>query len=228
MTTARGLVSCLAIAAVLGGAAACDDLRNTTEPLPIGASLVVRPLADTIFVGDTAAPGDSLRLSALARTFAGDTVSITGVGWSSSDTSIATVDATGLVTAKRVGEVTITAAAGERASATIVIAQATAVLTLSPASDTLVPGDSLQLFAQAYDSHGNPVAGVRYDFASDNATVASVDSAGLVRAITEGDARITASAAGRQASADIAVRDTTTPPALPPLPPDTVPPDTIP
>lgn len=223
VSTARVLGQCLAIAAALGVAAACEDLRNTTEPLPIGASLVVRPLADTIFVGDTAAPGDSLRLSALARTFAGDTVAITGVAWSSSDTSIATVDAAGLVTARRVGEVTITAAAGERASATIVIAPATAVLTLVPTSDTLVPGDSLQLFAQAYDSRGNPVAGVRYDYASDNTTVASVDSAGLVRAISEGDARITASAAGRQAFADIAVRDTTTPPVLPPPPPDSIP-----
>lgn len=228
MTAARRVVPCLAIAAALGGAAACDELRNTTEPLPIGASLVVRPLADTIFVGDTAAPGDSLRLSALARTFAGDTVTITGVAWSSSDTSIATVDAMGLVTARSVGEVTITASAGERASATIVIAPATAALTLAPASDTLVPGDSLQLFAQAYDSGGDPVAGVRYDYASDNTTVASVDSAGLVRAIAEGDARITASAAGRQAITDIAVRDTTTPPVLPGLPPDTIPPDTIP
>ncbi|HUF31047.1 MAG TPA: Ig-like domain-containing protein [Gemmatimonadaceae bacterium] len=217
------VLPCLAIVTALGSAAACDDLRNSTEPLPIGATLLVRPVTDTIFVGDTVGPDDSLRLSAMARTFAGDTVAIAGVKWESSDTSIATVDASGVVRALRVGEVTITAAAGERASARIVIAPATAELTLTPTADTLVLGDSLQLLAQAFDASGNPVAAVRYEYASDHTGVASVDSTGLVRAIAEGDTRISVSAAGRQAFADIAVRDTTTPPVLPPLPPDTIP-----
>lgn len=226
MTVSRRLVRCLAIVAALGSVVACEDLRSTTEPLPIGATLLVRPFADTIFVGDTMTAGDTLRLSALARTFSGDTVAVAGVAWESSDSSIATVDAAGVVKAQRIGEVTITASAGERASARIVIAPATASLMLTPAAGTLVLGDSLQLFAQAYNVSGAPVAGVRYEYVSDNAGVASVDSAGLVRAVAEGDARITASAAGRQAFTDIAVRDTTTPPVLPPLPP--LPPDTIP
>lgn len=189
-------------------ALACDELRDGTGPLPIGSSLVVSPVADTIFVSDTITDGDSVRLTALARTFSGDSVVLTGIEWESGNTQVAVVDSTGLVTARGVGEVTITAIAGERATARIVIVPATAALVLVPAIDTLVLGDSLQLFAQAYDANGDPVVGVRYDFTSGDTLVATIDSLGLVRAVGAGDARVTASAAGRQAFSDITVIDT--------------------
>ena len=198
-------------------ASGCDELRTATEPLPIGAKLLVAPLSDTLFVADSVQPGDSVRFTTRVLTYAGDTVDFTGARWESSDSLIATVDSTGLVTARGFGEAVITANAGEKASARIVIAPATASLLLLPASDTLVLGDSLQLSAQAYDAGGAPVAGVRFDFVSSADLVATVDSMGLVRAVAPGDARITVSAAGRQAFSDITVIDSIVPP--PPVPP---------
>jgi hypothetical protein len=198
-------------------AGGCDDLRTTTEPLPIGAKLIVAPLSDTLFVADSVQPGDSVRFFTSVLTYAGDTVDFAGAQWETSDSLVATVDSTGLVTARGFGEAVITAAAGERASARIVIAPATASLLLLPVLDTLVLGDSVQMSAQAYDAGGAPVAGVRYDFVSSADAVATVDSMGLVRAVAPGDARITVSAAGRQAFSDIAVIDTVVPP--PPVPP---------
>lgn len=203
------------IAAALISAAACDELRTATEPLPIGATLLVAPDVDTLYVGDTIQAGDSVRFHVAVRTYSGDTVDFTGARWESSDPLVATVDSTGLVTARGVGQATITAIAGERATATLVVLQATAVLVLLPTLDTLVLGDSLQLFAQAYDATGAPVVGVRYAFSADADTVATVDSVGLVRAVGVGDARIAVTAAGRQAFSAIAVIDTVTPPILP-------------
>ena len=54
------------------------------------------------------------------RVMAGATVT-----WGSSDTTVATVDATGLVTAAGNGEATITASAGSVSGATLVLARAT-------------------------------------------------------------------------------------------------------
>lgn len=213
----RGLLRLTMAAAVLLAGVACEELRTSTEPVPIGSRLLVAPGADTIFIGDSVATGDSVRFVAATQTWTGDTVEFSGARWESSDTLVATVDSTGLVTARGVGEATITALAGETASATIVIVPATAALVLLPALDTLALGDSLQLFAQAYDANAAPVPGVRYDFASDNSGVATVDSAGLVRSVAPGDVRITVAAAGRQAFSDLTVIDTTTtlPPGVP-------------
>lgn len=204
-----------ALAATVLAFAACEDLRTPTAPLPIGATLLVAPDVDTLFVGDTVQAGDSVRFTVLVRTYSGDTVEFTGARWESSDPSVATVDSTGLVTAHRTGEAIISAVAGERASARLVVLPATAALVLLPAADTVILGDSLQLLAQAYDAGGAPVTGVRYDFSSSADTVATVDSVGLVRAVGAGDARITVTAAGRQAFSDIAVIDTVTPPPTP-------------
>jgi uncharacterized protein YjdB len=209
---ARRLMT-FAASAILA-AVSCDDLRTVTEPLPIGATLLVAPATDTLYIGDSVQTGDSVRFVAAVRTYSGDTVEFAGARWESSDTLVATVDSTGLVTARGVGEATITAEAGERASARIVIAPATAALVLVPLTDTLVLGDSVQLMAQAYDTGGVPVTGVRYDFFSEADSVATVDSLGLVRAVGAGDAVITVIAAGRQASSAITVIDT-----LSPLPP---------
>jgi uncharacterized protein YjdB len=211
-------VLCLASGmSVVLGAASCEDLQNPTAPLPIGATLIVAPAADTLFVADSVQIGDSVRFFTRVRTYAGDTVAFTGAVWHSSDTLVATVDSTGLVTARGLGEATITAVAGERASARIVIEPATAALAVMPVLDTLVIGDSVRLNAQAYDAGGAPVMGVRYQFASSADTVATVDSLGVVRAVSAGDARITVTAAGRQAFSDIAVIDSIVPP--PPVPP---------
>ncbi len=218
MQRALAFIKLLSGAALVLTGVACEELRTATEPLPIGSSLLISPGADTIFVADSIDSDDTVRFSAAALTFSGDTVDFTGVEWLSSDSLVAVVDSTGLVTARSLGEATITALAGEEASGVIVVAPATAALVLAPTMDTLFLGDSLQLFAQAYDAGGSPVLGVRYDFVSSNSGIVTVDSTGLVHTVAPGDARITVVAAGRQAISDITVIDT-----LPPLPPPNIP-----
>src|SRR5579862_1705687 len=71
---------------------------------------------------DTIAVGGSVLLHAVAVDINGSNLSITSFNWSSSNTSIATVDNSGLITAVAVGTATISAqTSGETGHATIVV-----------------------------------------------------------------------------------------------------------
>ena len=78
------------------------------------------------------------------------------VSWASSAAAVATVSATGLVTAVANGTATITATAGSASgTATVTVAQELSAVTVSPAADTLVAGDTLRLSAEAADANGH-------------------------------------------------------------------------
>jgi len=88
-------------------AASAADLAGTTStPFNINvpvASVVVSPASATVLAGQT------VRLTATPTDAGGNALSGRVVTWASSDASIATVDAAGLVTGVRVGATTITA-----------------------------------------------------------------------------------------------------------------------
>ncbi|GMR14007.1 MAG: hypothetical protein BMS9Abin29_2235 [Gemmatimonadota bacterium] len=118
--------------------------------------------------------------------------------WSSSDLSVASVGATGLVTAVSNGTATITATAqGTTVSgtATVTVAQVATSIDLTPASDTLTSGETLQIEATIQDANGAGVP-ASLTWMSSNPAVASVDATGLVTAVTVGEATITASQDG--------------------------------
>jgi len=80
-----------------------------------------------------------------------------------------------------------------------------AQVTVTAAESALVIGDSVQLTAAAVDSAGNPTADQIYTWATSNPAVAAVSDAGMVAAVTEGEATITATTAGVTGSLVIAV-----------------------
>ena len=106
-----------------------------------------------------AALGDTVRLVAEVRDQLGRLMEGESVTWSSSDASVATVDATGLVTATGNGAATVTARSGEAAGTVeITVEQAVADVEVSPTVATLVSlGDTVRLVAVALDAHGHPV-----------------------------------------------------------------------
>ncbi|GEM47631.1 Ig-like domain-containing protein [Deinococcus cellulosilyticus] len=126
-----------------------------------------------------------------SRTFlyAGDTqqyrASEPVTSWSSSDTSIFTVDATGKVTALREGTATLTAQTAEPKIATVTITVKTR-LAISPVSTTLEVGNTRQLNANL------PVTW------SSNSNAVTVNASGLVTAVAIGQATITATSADGQ------------------------------
>jgi photosystem II stability/assembly factor-like uncharacterized protein len=76
---------------------------------------------------------------------------------------------------------------------------------LTPATDTLVVGDSHQFVATAYDTNNVVVAGAGFTWTSEDPGVFTVTASGLVTAVGEGVARLFASAGGKSDTSIVAV-----------------------
>ena len=128
--------------------------------------------------------------------YLGDTFTITAnvksggqaVTWSSSNTSVATVDSNGKVTGKGAGTATITAKftyAGTTYSATCSVTVEKPSLSFSPTSKSVYVSDSFTINATVKPS------GQTVTWSSSNTSVATVDSSGKVTAKGTGSATIT-------------------------------------
>ena len=171
---------------------ACGDGGGPADPqapAPVATTITIAPSSSVL-----AALGDTVRLAATVLDQTGQVMASAAVIWSSSDASVATVENMGLVTATGNGSASVTAVSGAAtASAQVRVEQMAAEIRVSPAADTLrAEGDTLQLLAEAFDSNGNAVAGQAFVWSSSDAAVATVDATGLVTAMGQGSAEITA------------------------------------
>jgi uncharacterized protein YjdB len=172
----------------------------TVTPVPV-ASVTVSPPSANLLVGATQ------QLSAVTKDAAGTVLTGRVVTWSSSNTAVATVNGSGLVTGTAVGSATITATSeGKSGSATITVAPVpVATVTVSPAAATILVGATQQLAAVTKDSAGNTLSGRVVTWSSSNAAVASVNGSGLVTGNAAGSATITATSEGKSGSATITI-----------------------
>ena len=208
MSCHRTIIRLSAVLAVVALAQGCGDGDSATAP---PAPEPARPTTVTVSPAtpELTALGATVQLTAEvrdqnARVMAGATVT-----WSSGDTSVMTVDVSGLVTAAGNGTATITASAGSASGSTVVtVTQSVATVDVSPATaDLTALGATAQLTAAALDGNGYAVAGAEFSWESSDAAVATVDAAGLVTGVAKGVATITASAGGTQGTAEITVMD---------------------
>ncbi|WP_419947656.1 Ig-like domain-containing protein [Candidatus Palauibacter sp.] len=168
---------------------------------PVPTTIVVTPDAASL-----TAIGQTVALVAEVRDQAGRALPGVDVSWSSGDTSVVTVDSTGIVTAAGRGSTTVTAAAGEAAGgATVSVMQEVASVIVTPSLATLAVGDTLRLTAFALDANEHLVPGAEFDWTSSASSVASVDDSGLVRGVGPGTATITAASAEAEATSEITV-----------------------
>lgn len=187
------------------------SISATAAPVSASASVAVAPVVSSVSVTpDTVcliALGQTQRFTAVPRDRNGYPVAGAAVTWSTRDSVIVTIDSTGLATARSNGTARIDAQSqAKTGSATACVKQVIASLTVTPVSDTLRSlGDTVRLVAEAKDARGNPVAGARFAWRSSDTTVATVDSAGLARALGEGAARITATGDPLSSGADLVV-----------------------
>ena len=162
----------------------------------------VSPPADTVVERDT------VRFEAVATDANGHAVAGAGFTWASGDTSVAVVDASGLVTGTGAGEVGITATSSGVVGRGELVVEAPVPTAVTVAPDTLAftaLGDTVRLMAVVRDQIGRVMEGEPVAWASGDAMVAVVDSAGLVKVVGNGMVTITATAGSASGSATVTV-----------------------
>ena len=196
-----GLVSGVAvgsatITATSGGKSASSAI---TVGVPV-ASVAVSPASATVSVGGTQ------QLTATPLDANGNPLSGRTVTWTPDASGVATVSASGLVSAVAAGSATITATSeGKSGSSAVTVPVPVASVAVSPAPATVAKGSTVQLSATLSDASGNPLTGRTVTWTSSAPGIATVDGTGLVTGVAAGSATITATSEGKSGSSAITV-----------------------
>ncbi len=154
---------------------------------------------------DFNALGASVQLAAQARDAASRPVAGARIGWSTSDSTVASVSGSGVVTARGNGTATIRASSGNAsASVAVTVSQAVGAVAVSPSDVSLEDGESTIVTASAADSRGNALQRpVQFTWHSNRTRTATVtvdpsnSARALVRRVSDhGGATITATTEG--------------------------------
>lgn len=196
LTVAGGLVT--GVTAGTSVVTATRDGKSATLSVTVTAatlsSIAVTPALPSL------AKGTTQQLTATGTFSDGTTQDLTTqVSWMSAAATVATVDATGLLTAVGVGTSLVSVSLGDLGGSTTVTVTA-AVLTaidLTPATPTLALGTTQQLTATGRfsDATTQDVTS-QATWSSSAIAVATVDNAGLVTSVTVGSSTISAAVGG--------------------------------
>ena len=186
------------ITATSEGKSGTATVTVTTVPV---ASVTVTPASANLQTGQT------VQLTATARDASGNPLSGRVMTWTSTNTSIATVNGTGLVSGAGAGSATITATSeGQSGTSTVTVTFVpVASVTVTPASASVQVGQTVQLTATPRDANGNALSGRAVTWSSTNTTVATVSGTGLARGATAGSATITATSEGQSGTSAVTV-----------------------
>ncbi len=160
-----------------------NGLVDDLNPIAV-TGVMVTPSSTTI---------DSSQTVQLKATISPYNATNKNVSWSSSNTSIATVDSLGVVSGVNYGSAVITATTQDggftaQSSITVAVIPVTGI-TVSPSSVDVAAGDTTRLTAVVQPSNaGNKTV----TWSSSDSSVATVSSSGLVTGVGEGTAVITA------------------------------------
>src|SRR5213593_156443 len=205
VATVNGAGQATAVAVGAATLTATSEGKSGTAALTVTnvpvASVAVSPASASVQVGQT------VQLAATPRDANGNPLSGRAVSWASSNTAVATVSGSGLVTGVTAGSATITATSeGQGGTATITVSTVpVASVTVSPATASVQAGQTVQLAATPKDANGNPLSGRTVTWASSNSAVATVSGSGVVTGVTAGAATITATSEGQSGTATVTV-----------------------
>ena len=168
-----------------------------------GLTLTITPPVGTIAVNAV------LQLTPTLLDAQGAPLPLTGLTWSSSNSGVLAVDATGQVRGVSVGSANATASiSGVAAIATFtVVATPVGSVTLSPSSATLQLGTTSQFSAIVRDPGGAILTGRPVTWSTNNAAVVTVDATGLARAVGVGTATLTGVSEGRAGTSSVTVQN---------------------
>ena len=199
------LVAASIVIASLG--CAPEHRGNTfTEPPPPPAAATLTTLAVTLPV-PTLLAGQTMTATATGADQYGATIATGAVVWSTASTTIATVDASGLVTAVATGQTQVIAtASGKTGQAPVTVGLIpVATVSVAPVTQTIAVGATLQLTPTTRDAAGNVLTGRVITWGTSNQTKATVDANGLVTGVAAGTANITATSEGKSGQSQLTV-----------------------
>lgn len=196
----------LAVTGLSIAVTACSDGGTSVvvvQKTPV-ASVVISLPTSALMVGQTA------HGTATARDASGVALSDRPIAWRSSNAGIATVDGTGTIAGVAPGNATISAESegvSSAASLTVMDAPPAAVASVSVAlaASSVIPGQTTQATATLRDASNNPLSGRAVTWTSSNNAVATVNGSGVVTAVAEGTAQITATSESKSGSATLTV-----------------------
>src|SRR2546423_12685786 len=180
---------------------ACSSGGTSAQPIerpPVAAFAISLP--STLLVGQTE------RGTAPPLDESGSPLSNRAVSWGTSAAQVATVSASGVVTAGAVGSAQIIATSESKSgSATLTVAtsppEPVASVSVTLAASSLTPGQTTLATAATRDANNNVLTGRAITWSSSNTGVATVSSSGLVTAIAVGSVQIIATCEGKSGSA---------------------------
>lgn len=206
--SAAGVVSGVALGSATITAVSTYDTTLTASAsvnvVPVVRSVSVTPTTASVFIAA------SQQLTATVNADAGVAQTLT---WRSANAAVATVSATGLVTAVGLGSTTITALSTvdtlRRAVATITVPARPVGISITQRNVSINPGTTLPLTAVVT---ADPGVSTVVNWSSSNSAAATVNAQGVLTGVASGTALITATAA-----ADVSKRDTVTVSVVPRL-----------
>ncbi len=186
-----GLILFIGFALITGFLSCKKDKKDDTTPTADKAyMLMITTGARSI------QPGESLTYSARLIDKNGVATEATGVTWSSSSQTVATINASGIVASVATGTVTITASVtkdGVTYTASVPLGISTpSAFSVAPSAIIYEKGGSLQLESIYLSPTGVNTPSCTYS--SSNSAIASVSSTGLVSFIAAGECAITVTA----------------------------------
>ncbi len=163
--------------------------RATVIVMQTAASIVIKtepPLLDAI--------GQTFQMQAAVYDANDSLIADIPVNWTSSDTTVVSIDGKGLVTTQGNGTANVTAASGEASASTVVTVSQVPVRAVVTPDFTILRSvdETLQLEATALDRNDFPVSGIEFSWTSSDPEVAVIGSSGQVTARLNGTTRITA------------------------------------
>jgi len=203
----------LLLTACGGGGGGSSAGGGTPAPSATLTSIQLAPAAPTLNIGGTLDLQSTGNFSNGTSTTPFDAQ----VTWISSAPSIATVNASGVVTGVAAGTSTITATSnGVQGTAAVTVSMTTRTLTgidLNPTSMTLAVGSLRDIAASAIWSDGTGSSGYNgsVTWTSSNPAVATVSNLGMVTPVAAGTTTITAAASGKSATCAVTVTGAATP-----------------
>jgi len=206
-----GMFSALAVGSATVTATSGSVSGSTTATVvpatPVLTTITLSPSSANVMVGNTR------QFTATTRDQFGNPIAAS-LTWTSNNTTVGTVNGSGLFSALAAGSATVTATSGAvSGSATATVVSATPVLTtinVSPSLANVTVGNTRQFTAALLDQFGNPISG-SVSWSLSNSTVGSVNSSGLFTAAANGSSQVIAQSGNVTGYGTVMV--TTNPPA---------------